>query len=294
MPFAHLQGTILNYEISGTGTPIVFIHPPLLTSEAFFYQKKQLSQHFQVITYDIRGHGASQASERPLSIELMARDIRMLLNEIGIEQAYLCGYSTGGMVLLEALLTYPERFLGGIVVSGMSELTDVYNKIRVWMACNMTGPVLLMDLLKKAITNGNADTAATYRQLYESSQKDTADDVCMYFKQASAYTCTHRLRNIKHPILLMYGTKDRSFHRYANILHQGLPHSSLYFLKDAKHQIPIKSAAKMNDLIRLWVESLEDQHTDRGLLDLSIARKMNPAMYGADNRENEELGISTH
>lgn len=91
--------------------PYCFIHPPLLTSEVFVYQK-QLSQHFQVITYDIRGHGSSQASERPLSIELMARDIRMLLDEIGIEQAYLCGYSTGGMILLEALLAYPERFLG--------------------------------------------------------------------------------------------------------------------------------------------------------------------------------------
>jgi pimeloyl-ACP methyl ester carboxylesterase len=294
LPFAHLKGTILNYEISGTGTPIVFIHPPLLTSEVFFYQKKQLSQHFQVITFDIRGHGASQASERPLSIELMARDVRMLLDEIGIEQAYLCGYSTGGMILLEALLAYPERFLGGIVVSGMSEMTDVYNKIRVWMACNMTGPNLLMNLLKKAITNGNADNTATYQQLYESSLKDTSDDVCMYFKQALNYTCTHRLRNIKHPILLMYGTKDRSFHRYANLLHQGLPHSSLYFLKDAKHQIPIKSAAKMNDLIRLWVESLEDQHTDRGLLDLSIAQKMNPAMYGEDSRGNEEPVISSN
>ncbi|MCY9660889.1 alpha/beta hydrolase [Paenibacillus chondroitinus] len=292
MPFAHLKGTILNYEISGTGIPIVFIHPPLLTSEAFFYQKKQLSHHFQVITFDIRGHGSSQASERPLSMELMAHDVRMLLDEIGIEKAYLCGYSTGGMVLLEALLAYPERFLGGIVVSGMSELTDVYNKIRVWMACNMTGPVMLMDLLKKAITNGNADNHETYRQLYESAKKDTSNDVCMYFKQTLAYSCTHRLRNIKHPILLMFGRKDRSFHRYAHLLHQGLPHSSLYFLKDAKHQIPIKNAAKMNDLIRLWVESLEDQHTERGLLDLAIARKMNPAMYGEDTRASEETGIS--
>lgn len=282
MPFANLKGTILNYEISGTGTPIVFIHSPLLTSEVFFYQKKQLSQHFQVITFDIRGHGSSRASERQLSIPLVAEDTRMLLDALGIEKVFLCGYSTGGMVVLEAMLKYPERFLGGIVVSGMSELSDVYNKVRAWIACNLTGSDLLMKLLSKAITNGNADNSSTYRQLYQSSLNDTANDVCMYFKQALSYTCTQRLRNIHHPMLLMYGQNDGSFHRYANLLHQGLPHSSLYFLKDAKHPIPVKSATRMNDLIRLWVDSLEDRQTERVLLDLAIAKKLNPAMYGED------------
>ncbi|NOU99757.1 alpha/beta fold hydrolase [Paenibacillus sp. LMG 31457] len=283
MPFANLSGTILNYEISGTGTPIVFVHSPLLTSEVFFYQKKQLAQHFQVITFDIRGHGSSKASESPVSIPLVAEDIRMLLDHVGIEKAFLCGYSTGGMVVLEALLEHPERFLGGIVVSGMSELTDVYNKIRAWMACHMTGSDLLMKLLVKAITNGNADNASISRQLYESSQSDTPDNVCTYFQQALSYTCTNRLGNIQHPVLLIYGQKDGSFHRYANLLHEGLPHSSLYFFKDAKHQIPVKSAAKMNDLIRLWVESLEERQTERGLLDLAIARQLNPAMNGEDS-----------
>lgn len=92
--------------------PLLFYPSSSVDFRGFRLSKKQLSQHFQVITYDIRGHGSSQASERPLSIELMARDIRMLLDDIGIEQAYLCGYSTGGMILLEALLAYPERFLG--------------------------------------------------------------------------------------------------------------------------------------------------------------------------------------
>ncbi|MDQ0901666.1 MULTISPECIES: alpha/beta fold hydrolase [unclassified Paenibacillus] len=287
MPFAHVNGTKLNYEITGTGTPIVFFHPPLLTSQNFAYQREQLSGQFQVITFDFRGHGASKSSERPFSYALIVEDLRQLLDYLGIEKVFLCGYSTGGALVLEALLTYPKRFLGGIVVSGMSELTDIYNKSRLWLASWMAGSGPLMKLLKKAITFGNADNENTYHSLYESSLSDAANDVKSYYEQSLTYTCTRRLRSIQHPILLIYGQKDHTFHRYANLLHAELPHSSLYFIKDAKHQIPTKNPSRMNDLIRLWVDSLEDIQTQRVLLDLAIAKKLNPDMYGEDIQESQ-------
>ncbi|WP_246362783.1 alpha/beta fold hydrolase [Paenibacillus alba] len=287
MPFAYVNGTILHYEMTGTGTPIVFIHPPLLTSQAFAYQKDQLSEHFQVITFDIRGHGASQSSERTLDYALITEDIRQLMDYLEIEKAFLCGYSTGGSVLLEALLSYPERFLGGIVVSGMSELTDSYNRSRAWLASRMAGSELLLKLLKKAVIYGNADNEATYRHLYESALSDASDNVQSFFEQSLTYSCTKRLHRIQHPILLIYGQKDVIFHRYATLLHKELPHSSLYFLKEAKHHIPFKQAPKMNDLIHLWIDSLEDEQTERAQLDLSIAKKLNPAMYGQETKEDQ-------
>ncbi|MGO4270667.1 alpha/beta fold hydrolase [Paenibacillus sp. TAF58] len=287
MPLALMNGTKLYYEITGTGTPIVFIHPPLLTAQTFVYQREQLSDYFQVITFDIRGHGASKSSECTFSYALIVEDIRQLLDYLGIEKVFLCGYSTGGSLVLEALLTYPQRFLGGIVVSGMSELTDPYNKGRIWLAVQMAGSGLFMNLLKKAISFGNTDNAAAYRELYQSSVSDDAKIVKPYFEQSLTYNCTRRLRGIHHPILLIYGQKDRAFRRYANILHEELPHSSLYFIKDAKHQIPLKNPAKMNDLIRLWVDSLDDNQTQRVLLDLAIAKKMNPDMYGGDMQESQ-------
>lgn len=290
MPLAYVNGTILNYEITGTGTPIVFIHPPLLTLQNFDYQKEQLSDQFQVITFDIRGHGASSPSDRTFSYALVAQDIKLLLDYLGIEKVFLCGYSTGGAIVLEALLTFPERFHGGIVVSGMSEMSDSYNKSRLWLASRMAGSGLLMKLLKKAITFGNADNEHTYQNLYESSLSDAANDVKSYYEQSLTYTCTRRLRTIQHPILLIFGQKNHPFRRYADLLHSELPHSSLYFIQDAKHQIPTKNSSRMNDLIRLWVPSLEDMHTQRGQLDLEIAKKLNPEMYGEESAENDGQG----
>ncbi|TXK84318.1 alpha/beta fold hydrolase [Paenibacillus sp. N3.4] len=290
MPIAYVNGTALHYEISGTGTPIVFIHPPLLTLQTFHYQKEQLSGRFQVITFDVDGHGQSEPSKRELSYQGIVEDLKQLLDFLELEKVFVCGYSTGGSLVLEALLTYPERFYGGIVVSGMSELTDAYNTSRIWMAARMAGSGLFMNVLRNAITLGNADRDETYHRLYESSLGNTASRVQAYFNQSISYSCTSRLSGIQLPILLIYGQKDRGFHRYAQILHKKLPHSSLYFIKDAKHQIPFKNAQKMNDLIQLWVESLDTDQTLRGELDLAIARKLNPLRYGED-MPNEQLSV---
>ncbi|OCT16574.1 hypothetical protein A8709_07800 [Paenibacillus pectinilyticus] len=285
MPKANVNGTTLHYELTGpdTGIPIVFIHPPLLTLEAFTYQKEQLGQYFRVITFDIRGHGASACSERKLTYSLIADDIIHLLDHLAVGQAFVCGYSTGGSVALEAMLAYPSRLTGGIIVSGMSELTDTYNRCRVWLAIRMAKTRRFMKFLINAITYGNADKATTYHVLKEHSLSDEAGNVRTYFEQSLHYSCTSRLSLIKQPTLLIYGLDDPVFHQYAHILHTQLPQSSLYFIKDAKHPVPLQSAPRMNDLIHLWVDSLKEGQQNpkrRGDLDLAIAQRLNPHLYG--------------
>jgi pimeloyl-ACP methyl ester carboxylesterase len=41
-----------------------------------------------------------------------------------MEKAFICGYSTGGSIALEFLLTAPERALGGVVIGGISEVRN--------------------------------------------------------------------------------------------------------------------------------------------------------------------------
>jgi pimeloyl-ACP methyl ester carboxylesterase len=280
MPFAEVNGATIHYHTTGRGVPIVFIHPPLLTTQTFNYQKAQLSDEFQVITFDIRGHGESKPSDSPITYPLIIEDIRRLLDFLNVDKAYLCGYSTGGSMVMEGLLTYPERFIGGIVVSGMPEVKDIFNKSRIWLAAQLTGTTVLRKMLTASVSAGNADMRLTFNNLYGSAIKGDPDNQCEYFRYSQSYNCTRRLSEVKQPVLLIYGQKDTPFHQYAHLFHDKLPNSSLYFIKDAKHQMVNKNAWKMNDLIRLWVESLQDSEKERVELDLEIARKLNPDMYG--------------
>lgn len=248
MPFFEINRVPIFYNITGSGIPIMFIHPPLLNSASFAYQK-QLGSQFQLITFDVRGHGLSGHSEEPISYSLIVHDMIQLLDFLSISKCYICGYSTGGGIALEAMLTHPDRFYGGILVSGMPEVNDWWLRIRISAAVS-TSTMRMHKLLSFAITAGNADEISTFIRLYRHAKKGDIENIRQYYRASRSYKCATRLAQIKLPQLLIYGLKDKGFYRYATLLQRTLPLSELYFIKETKHQIPTKAAANMNELIR--------------------------------------------
>jgi pimeloyl-ACP methyl ester carboxylesterase len=252
MPTLNLNEISLYYAVYGKGTPIVFIHPPLMNSTNFHYQIKELSEFFQVIVFDIRGHGNSSPSEEPITYSLIVEDIRQLLDHLYIDKAYLCGYSTGGSIVLEFLLSHPDRGLGGMVISGMSEVSDVNlrNKIRLGVQLSRMRAV---KTLAFSVSLGNADSKETFRRLYRDALKVNSKNVMQYYDYSIQYNCTEQLWSVTCPILLVFGKKDKPFHRYASLLKKHLPYPELVYLNDAPHQIPTKAHIEMNDLIKRFI-----------------------------------------
>lgn len=253
MPMLDANDVSLFYTVKGEGPPIVFIHPPLLTSANFMYQINELSQKFKVITFDIRGHGRSPYSNQAITYPLIVEDIRELLDHLGIKKAFISGYSTGGSILLEFLLTHGDRSLGGIVISGMSEVNDLYLRQRISLGVRLA-KARTLPLLTLAITWGNSDTQETFRKMYKEALKGDARNIKQYYDYSLQYNCTNQLENIDLPILLVFGTKDKSFHQYANLLQERLPNSDLKFIKKEKHQLPTKAATELNQMITQFIE----------------------------------------
>lgn len=260
MPYGIINGVKMFYRMKGKGTPIIFIHPPLLNSVNFTYQLEQLSDRFQIILFDIRGHGKSAPSPAPLTYSLIAEDIKQLLDLLNIEKAYICGYSTGGGIALEAMLNYPDRFYGGILLSAMSEVSDWRLQARLITAISLTA-AKAKRMMSAAISWGNADMNRTFANLYRGAMNGTSENMKQYYYASLVYNCTSRLKHLNLPQLLIYGEKDKYFKRYAQILHNELPESSLIFIKGVHHQLPTKAADQMNRLLSSWVQ-LQQENPD--------------------------------
>ncbi|MEH7344219.1 alpha/beta hydrolase [Bacillus sp. JJ1532] len=249
MPMLKLDNDVnLYYSINGKGTPIVFIHPPVITSVNFTYQMEELSKHFQIITFDIRGHGLSDFSKSPLTYPLIAKDIQALLDHLQIEKAYICGYSSGGSIVLEYLLTFPDRALGGILVSGMPDVNDEYLRKRISMAIKLA-EAGAKKVLAWTISIGNANTKELFKIMFSEACKGDIRNMEQYFRYSLQYNCTNRLEEIPHPILLVYGNKDKPFHQYAQLLHEKLPNNVILFIEE-NHRIPTKAAKELNECIK--------------------------------------------
>jgi pimeloyl-ACP methyl ester carboxylesterase len=255
MPIACVNGIRLHYHLKGNkGIPILFVPPPLLTEESFQYQKIQLADRFRVLTYDVRGHGHSEPSREPLTYPLLVEDIRQLLDLLQLPQVYICGYSTGGQLALAAMLTYPDRFLGGIIVSGMPGVSDWYLRMRITLAEWFTR-LRLKRALTSLISLGNADSLRTFRNLYGSARLGDVRNLGQYYRISKKTSYVSRLGEITKPMLLIYGSKDKGFYRYADVLHRRLPNSTLCMLQNQKHHIPMKAARDMNELIAQFITS---------------------------------------
>lgn len=247
------------YIDSGEGTAILFIHPPVLTSSNFTYQIQGLSPYFRTIAFDIRGHGKSQPSEQSITYPLIVEDIKHLMDRLSLDKVFLCGYSIGGSIVLEFLLTYPDRAWGGIVISGMSEVNEwgLRNKISLGIALSKFGAVGTI-----ALSNAWSQTKqlSLFYKLFIDAKQSNPRNVEQFYRYSLKYNCTSRLGEIHLPVLLIYGEEDQHFHPYANILNQRLPKSELFFVKEADHRLPTKAAGTLNELIKQFIDRFSENN----------------------------------
>ncbi|WP_163099030.1 alpha/beta fold hydrolase [Peribacillus alkalitolerans] len=253
MPMIAVEdGVHLYFTVTGQGVPLVLIHPPVLSSMNFKYQVKDLSREFQVITFDIRGHGRSNHSSKPISYPLIVDDIITIMDHLGIEKAFICGYSTGGSIVLEFLLNYSSRAFGGIVISGMPCVRDHYIEKKISNGINIAEKGAV-PLLAASIAWTNSDTKDLFLKLFSEAKKGDAKNIEEYYLYSLFYDCTSRLQDIKLPVLLLFGSKDKPFHPYAKLLHENLPSNELVLIEGTKHQLPTKASKRVNALIKNFV-----------------------------------------
>lgn len=252
MAIADINGYSMHFIDQGKGTAILFIHPPILTSLNFMNQIQGLSPYFRTIAFDIRGHGKSQPSKQSVTYPLIVEDIKQLMDRLSIDKLFLCGYSTGGSIVLEFLLTHPDRARGGIIIGGMPEANDwrLKNEISLGVAFSKIGAI---GTLAFSIAWAQTKNLSLLRKLFNDSKKGNAGNAEQYYRYSLKYNCTSRLREIHLPVLLVYGEKDKQFHPYAKLLQQRLPKSELVFIKKAHHQIPTKAPGLLNELIKQFV-----------------------------------------
>ncbi|MDR0508476.1 MAG: alpha/beta hydrolase, partial [Candidatus Methanoplasma sp.] len=117
MPKETIGKIKMNYEVSGTGEPVVLITG--LGGDIPFWNGmiSLLSDRYMVITFDNRGSGLTEYPDEPFDMKDMAGDVVSLLDRLGAKKAHVLGWSMGGNVAQEVALTFPERVASLTLVS---------------------------------------------------------------------------------------------------------------------------------------------------------------------------------
>lgn len=111
MPQINRDGVAIHYEVRGAGPALLLSHGYGATSAMWDGQLARLADDWQVVVWDMRGHGASDSPEDPAlySEAHTVADMAALLDAVGADSAVIGGLSLGGYMSLAFQQAHPER-----------------------------------------------------------------------------------------------------------------------------------------------------------------------------------------
>ena len=110
-----VNGVELNYEVVGSGDPLIMVHGNSEDHTIFTEAAEVLKEHFTCYLVDTRSHGKSSKVKR-LHYQDMAQDYAAFIRALGLERVTFFGFSDGG--ILGLLVAMEEGLIDTLIVSG--------------------------------------------------------------------------------------------------------------------------------------------------------------------------------
>jgi pimeloyl-ACP methyl ester carboxylesterase len=125
--YAAVNGLNMYYEIHGAGLPLVLLHGAFSAiGTSFGALLPELAKTRQVIAFELQGHGRTADIDRPLRLEEMADDTAAALQQLGIAQADIFGYSMGASVALQLAIRHPDAVRKLVLASVAYKLSGIH------------------------------------------------------------------------------------------------------------------------------------------------------------------------
>ncbi|MDN7246805.1 alpha/beta fold hydrolase [Planococcus shenhongbingii] len=253
MPYATIEDSVsLYYRVEGEGVPIVFIHPPVLGYKVFKHQEK-LAHSWQTIFYDLRGHGQSSRGNTSLSIDLLANDLKKLLDKIGISKAVICGFSNGGTIAQEFALLYPEHTSALILSGGYPKVDHLSLKSKVYFGMVMA-KLRRIPTVAKMQAKTHKYFERDEQELFDYAKKADGEKVYEYCKAGLHYNATPFLHRLTMPILLIYGDLEKTMHRHRKPYLKAARNVEVIYVKGISHEVPPKKFPEFNEIVHNFLQ----------------------------------------
>lgn len=188
--YARADGVSLAYQALGDGPTTIVAIPPMAQNIELMWERpeyrnmlERIASFARLLHFDKRGTGASDRTTRMPTIDERVEDLRLVMDDAGVERAHLLGVSEGGPVALVFAATYPDRVNGVVMVSSGARIigdeTDAQRKLRRdWLELYVerwgTDETITLDLFAPT-----ASADASYRAWQPRYERQSASPVAV-------------------------------------------------------------------------------------------------------------------
>ena len=260
MPTAAVNGVELYYEVSGDGFPVIFSHEFAGDYRAWDPQVRALNRLYRCVTYNHRGFPPSSVPTDPAaySQDLLIEDLRALVvDALGLQQAYFIGFSMGGNVVLNLALRYPELCKAAVVVgtgSGSTNRERFEQDIdRVVSTLRTSGIEAFASVYAEGPTRQPFKRKDPHgwrvfrQQLADHSAEGQALTMLGVLRpRPTIFALETALQHLRVPVLLMTGDEDEPCVDPAVFMKRQIPTAGLHVVPQTGHAINLEEPAIFN------------------------------------------------
>jgi pimeloyl-ACP methyl ester carboxylesterase len=236
------DGVKIHYEVAGDGPALILTHGYSATGEMWAGQIAPLSKHFKVVTWDMRGHGASDYPEdlAAYSEAATVADMAALLDAVGAKDAVVGGLSLGGYMSLAFHATHPDRTRALLIIDTgpgfrNDQARDGWNATAIRTADRFD-------------TEGLGDRSKASAEVREAHHRDATG-----LARAARGMLTQRdarviesLPGIAVPSVVIVGANDTPFLAASDYMAAKIPGAKKVVIPDAGHSANIDQPAAFN------------------------------------------------
>ena len=254
-----LHGTAL--EISGSGPPVVLLHGVGLNQSIWAGQVKALESDFQVITYDLLGHGRSAAAHANAPLADWVDQLNSVVRDLALEKFALVGFSFGGLIA-QAYAAQHSRMIDRLVLMSTvydrseAERASVQSRLDVVRreGPQATIPTALSRWFSPEFSKAHPEVMNQYEALLR------GNDAASFL---SAYECFARadrelvgaLAAFDRPTLVMTGELDTgSTPAMARKLAGMIPGAECSIIAGGRHMMPVEMPDEVNSVLRRFLK----------------------------------------
>jgi pimeloyl-ACP methyl ester carboxylesterase len=253
---SHDGGTLHLLE-RGEGRPIVLLHGITLQGSVWAPQLHQLADGHRVIACDLRGHGRSEAGTDGFGLDMLARDLRTVLETLDLRDAIVVGHSMGGMAIMQFCADHTDvldkRVAGLAFVATAAEpvvpepVIGYVRRVAGYSVRRLESgrPVLHYkwgdndaSWLLCRIAFGKEPSAKAVEQVRTMISSVGPESFQPSFAGLLVHDAREALKVTDVPSVVVVGTRDvLTPVAHARVIAELMPHAELHVLRDAGHQI---------------------------------------------------------
>lgn len=217
---------------------------------------------YNVLLLDLVFQGKSTADGEFRSYDQHAKDVTALADVLEIKKPVLCGLSYGSAVAQHALVLYPEKYVGAILMSTFAHNAELFTAMgESWKsALRIGGYPLLLDVMLPVVLGATyfekpLIPIQTLKELRISN--NLSPENLFKLMQATETRGDYRsqLKNVKVPVMIIHGEEDLLIPvPIAQQVNENIPESDFIVLNGVGHTLNLEAIPQISGLISEYLE----------------------------------------